>query len=295
MKIFFIVNPTAGRKKALAVWESLKPFIDFPYDFALTEGPGKATAIAKEAVKAGYERIVAVGGDGTVREVARALSGTEALLGVIPAGTGNDFVRSAGISQNPQKALETVKNGKVRCIDLIRVDDNCFINVAGAGLDAEVADAINKNMRFLRGAPAYVTGLFKVLATFAPRRAVIEIDGRVLHRKVWLVSVGNARYYGGGMMICPDALLDDGLLDVCIVNSIGRMELLRFLPSVFTGKHKNHPAYEVFRGKKVRVEFERPTKVHADGDVIGTTPVEFSVEPGALKVITGEYNSASFR
>ncbi|MCG0275111.1 MAG: diacylglycerol kinase family lipid kinase [Thermosediminibacteraceae bacterium] len=295
MKTFFVVNPAAGKRKALTIWNRLKPTVDIPYDFVLTERPGQATDIAREAVKAGYGIIVAVGGDGTIREVIQALAGSEALLGVIPAGTGNDFVRSVGIPHDPKGALEVIKSGKARRIDLIRAGSNFFINVAGAGLDAEVADAVNKSTKFLRGPLVYVMELLRVLATFSPRHVTIEIDGTVVKRKAWLVSIGNARYYGGGMMICPDALVDDGFLDVCIVNEISRIELLRFLPSVFSGNHKNHPAYEVLRGKRVKIQFERPVKVHADGDVIGTTPVEFSVEPGAVKVVTGEHKSASFR
>ncbi|MDN5331439.1 MAG: hypothetical protein PWP45_664 [Tepidanaerobacteraceae bacterium] len=286
MKAFFVVNPTAGKKRALKIWNHLKPLIDFHYEFALTEGPGNATEIARQALRAGYEKIVAVGGDGTVREVVQALSHRKASLGVIPAGTGNDFVRSVGIPSDPKKALEVLKSGKVRCIDLLRAGDSFFINVAGAGLDAEVADAVNKSARFFNGTVTYVVQLIKVLAASTPRHVTIEIDGKTVKRRAWLVSVGNARYYGGGMMICPDALVDDGFLDVCIVNEISKVELLRFLPSVFSGKHKNHPAYEVLRGKKVKIKFNPPAKVHVDGDITGITPVEFSIEPGALKLLT---------
>jgi diacylglycerol kinase family enzyme len=168
----------------------------------------------------------------------------------------------------------------------LRAGDNFFVNVVGAGLDAEVADAVNKSVRFFNGTLTYLVQLMKVLTVYTTRDVTIEIDGKTVKRRAWLVSVGNAKYYGGGMMICPDALVDDGFLDVCIVNEISKAELLRFLPCVFSGKHKNHPAYEVLKGKKVKIKFAPPAKVHADGDVIGVTPVEFSVEPGALKVLT---------
>lgn len=286
MKAFFVVNPAAGKKRSLAIWNRLKTLIDIPYDFALTERPGHATEIAKEAIKVGYGKIIAVGGDGTVREVVQALSHSEACLGVIPAGTGNDFIRSVRIPPEPKRALEIIKNGNVRRIDLLRAGSNFFVNVVGAGLDAEVADAVNKGVKLFNGTLTYLVQLMKVLATCATRDVTIEIDGKTVKRKAWLVSVSNAKYYGGGMMICPDAQVDDGFLDVCIVNEISKAELLRFLPCVFTGKHKNHPAYEVLKGKKVKIEFVPPAKVHADGDVIGVTPVEFSVEPGALKVLT---------
>lgn len=288
MKVFFVVNPNAGKKRALLLWNGLKRFIDIPYEFAMTKGPGHATDIAREAVKTGYKKIVAVGGDGTVREVVQALAHSESILGVIPAGTGNDFIRSVGIPREPEKALEIIKNGSVSCIDLLKAGGNFFVNVVGAGLDAEVADAVNKSIRFFNGTITYVAQLIKVLTFYTPKDVTIEIDGKTIKRRAWLVSVGNARYYGSGMMICPDARVDDGFLDVCIVNELSKAELLRFLPSVFSGKHKNHPAYEVIKGKKVKIEFTPCAKVHADGDVIGITPVEFSVEPGALKVITSK-------
>ncbi|SHM17938.1 lipid kinase, YegS/Rv2252/BmrU family [Caldanaerovirga acetigignens] len=288
MKVFFVVNPNAGKKKALLLWSGLKRFIDIPYEFAITKGPGHATDIAIEAVKTGYKKIVAVGGDGTVREVVQALAYSESLLGVIPAGTGNDFIRSVGIPRKPEKALEIIKNGSVSCIDLLKAGGNFFVNVVGAGLDAEVADAVNKSMRLFNGTITYVAQLIKVLTFYAPKDVIIEIDGNTMKRRAWLVSVGNAKYYGSGMMICPDARVDDGFLDVCIVNELSKAELLRFLPRVFSGKHKNHPAYEVIKGKKVKIEFTPCAKVHADGDVIGNTPVEFSVEPGALKVMTSK-------
>ncbi|MFO7152004.1 MAG: diacylglycerol kinase family lipid kinase [Bacillota bacterium] len=288
MKTFFVVNPAAGKKRAFSIWERLRASIDFPHEFALTQGPGQATEIAREAVRAGYDKVVAIGGDGTIREVVQALAHTEACLGVIPAGTGNDFGRSLGIPPEPRGALEIIKGGYVRRVDLLRSGQNFFANVVGAGLDAEVVDAVNRGPKVMTGTITYVVQLLRVLAGYSTSEVTLEIDGRTVKRKAWLVAVSNARFFGGGMMICPDALVDDGLLDVCIVNEISKAELLRFLPTVFSGKHKSHPAFEVLKGKRVRMEFAPPAKVQADGDIIDFTPMEFSVEPGALRVLAGQ-------
>lgn len=289
MKTLYIVNPVAGRRKSLKIWNTIKEYIKSDFDFVFTEAPGEATQIASRARSQNFTRVVAVGGDGTICEVANGLALSDVELGIIPAGTGNDFARTIGIPPDPVKALDVLERGCPGYIDLGRHEKGFFINVAGVGLDAEVARAVNEDVKFLTGTPAYLYALAMTLLRFSPRKAVIEIDGRKIHRKLWLIAVGNAKFYGGGMMICPDAVVDDGLFEVCIVNDISRLEIIKFLPKIFSGGHKNHPAFEVFRGKQVRIDMDVPTAAHADGDSIGFSPVYFSILPGALKVIGNNF------
>lgn len=285
MNTLFIINPAAGRGRSLKIWNSIKDKIGFPHEFVLTKAPGEAADIAASAHHRGFCRVVAVGGDGTICEVANGIVFKDLEIGIIPAGTGNDFARTVGIPLEPRAALAVLEKGRPEHIDLGKHEKGFFINVAGVGLDAEVARATNEDVKFLTGTPAYVFALMMTLMHFYPRKATIEIDGKTIHRKLWLAAIGNAKYYGGGMMICPDAVLDDGLLEVCLVNDMSRFEILRFLPRVFSGGHKTHPSFEVFRGKKIRIEFEIPTAAQADGDYIGMTPASFSIMPRALKVV----------
>jgi diacylglycerol kinase (ATP) len=292
LKTLFIVNPIAGRKKSLEIWNNIKPHIKSPFDYVLTKGPGDATKIAADAKNQGYTRVVAVGGDGTVCEVVNGIIGTDIELGIIPAGTGNDFVKTLKIPQLPIEALAVIENGYIGTVDVGKHENGYFINVAGVGFDAEVVNTTNVDLKFLTGSFAYITSVVWNLIRYCPREARIEIDGEVYRRKLWLVAVANGQYFGGGMKISPDAVVDDGLFDICMVNDMSRLEILKFLPRVFSGGHKNHRAFEVLRGKQVKIEFSTPTMTQADGEVLGHDSAYFSIIPKALKVIRNNFTSA---
>jgi diacylglycerol kinase (ATP) len=292
LKTLFIINPIAGRNKSKIIWNDIKSHINIPFDYVFTQTPGDARRFAHEAYSQGFKRVVAVGGDGTVSEVVNGIVGSDLELGIIPAGTGNDFVKTLNIPLTPKEALTVIETGKTTMVDLGKSEKGFFINVAGAGFDAEVVNTTNVDIKFLTGTPAYVSGLIINLVRYSPREAQIEIDGKVYHRKLWLIVVANGQYFGGGMKISPDAVIDDGLFDICMVNSMSRLEILRFLPKVFTGAHKTHPALEVIRGRNIKIDFKTPTKVQADGEVIGNTPVSFSIVSKALKVIRNNFTSA---
>lgn len=292
MKTLFIINPIAGRNKSKIIWNDIKSHINIPFDYVFTQMPGDARRFAHDAYSQGFKRVVAVGGDGTVSEVVNGIVGSDLELGIIPAGTGNDFVKTLNIPLTPKEALTVIETGKTTMVDLGKSEKGFFINVAGAGFDAEVVNTTNVDIKFLTGTPAYVSGLIINLVRYSPREAQIEIDGKVYHRKLWLIVVANGQYFGGGMKISPDAVIDDGLFDICMVNSMSRLEILRFLPKVFTGAHKTHPALEVIRGRNIKIDFKTPTKVQADGEVIGNTPVSFSIVSKALKVIRNNFTSA---
>ncbi|MGB4394781.1 MAG: diacylglycerol kinase family protein [Tepidanaerobacteraceae bacterium] len=284
MKTLFIVNPVAGRNNCYRIWNDIKAHIDFPHEVILTKGPGEAKYLAESAVKQGFKRMVAVGGDGTVSEVVNGIVGTDVELGIIPAGSGNDFIKALNIPQRPLDALAVIKKGNSQSVDLGKHDKGYFINVAGAGFDAETLDT-NRNLKILRGSPAYVASVILTLLRHGPEKAKITIDGKRYERKLWLVAVANGQYFGGGMKISPDSAIDDGLFDICLLGDISRLEIIKFLPRVFSGSHKEHKAFEVMRGKEVKIEFETPRLVQTDGEIIGYTPARFSVLPKALKVI----------
>jgi len=284
MKTLFIVNPAAGRNNSNKIWKEIRTYINFAYDFILTKAPGEATEIAKSAVRQGFTRVVAVGGDGTVSEVVNGIAGNDVELGIVPAGSGNDFIKALRVPQRPMDALSVIERGHSQEVDLGKHDGGFFINVAGAGFDAETLNT-NKNIKFLRGPLAYVTSVILTLIRYSPKNAEITVDGKTYYRKLWLVAVANGQYFGGGMKISPDAVIDDGMFDVCLVNEISRFEIIKFLPKVFSGAHRDHKAFQVIRGREVKIEFEAPTMVQADGEIIGHTPVTFSLIPKALRVI----------
>jgi len=286
LSVFFVINPVAGRGRAKGVWSKIQKKIDIKYDYCFTSRAGEATYLAQKAWEQGFNTIVSVGGDGTIREIVKSLAGKEVKLGIIPAGTGNDFARTVGIPEDIEKSLDLIKRGNTRKVDVISCNGEILINAAGAGLDAFVADCVNNEVKFLKGSAAYIFAVIKTLLRFKPQEVEIILDGKVLKKRVWLVTVSNGRYYGGGMMICPTAQPDDGYLDVSIVNEVGKLEILRFLPKVFTGRHTTHRSYETIRGKKVTIKSRSPILVHTDGDIIGVTPKTFEVWPGAINIIS---------
>lgn len=285
----FVVNPAAGRGKARRTWQAIAPLAaDHGATVHFTEGPGHGTDLARRAADAGYDRVVAVGGDGTVSEVVNGLMGTGSALGIIPSGTGNDLCRTLRIPFRAADAAEHALSGATRPIDVGEIEGGrYFINIAGVGFDAEVSRAVNAFPKYLGGTVPYVLGILKTLWRFHPAPMEIDVDGQRYDRKVFLMAVGIAQVYGGGMRMLPDASIDDGLLDICIGGDLGRAEILKLVPKLYSAGHVGHPKIEFARGKRVTVRSPVPVAVHADGDLIGELPKTFLIHPGALSVVSG--------
>jgi diacylglycerol kinase (ATP) len=250
-----------------------------------TTRAGQATELARQAAEEGASLVVAAGGDGTCGEVANGIVGTPARLGILPLGTGNDFARCAGISENLQTAVENLFTGKPRRVDLGWVNGRYFLNIAGCGFDAAVAERVNRGFRFVSGTAAYIAAVVHTLITFKPPHMRITMDDEEVYLRALLCTVANTQSYGGGMRIAPYAQIDDGLLDVCIAQVVGKLEFLRVFPRVYSGTHISHPRFLMRTAQRVRVESTPPAPVLVDGDVMGTTPAEFRVYPAAIEVI----------
>lgn len=250
-----------------------------------TAHAGQATELARQAAEEGVPIVVAAGGDGTCSEVVNGIIGTPARLGILPLGTGNDFARYAGIGENLQIAVENLFTGKPHRVDLGWVNGRYFINIAGCGLDAAVAQRVNRGFRFLSGTAAYIAAVAQTIVTFQPPHMHIVTDHGEFHLRALLCTVANSQAYGGGMRIAPYAQIDDGLLDVCIAQVVSKWEFVRVFPSVFSGTHISHPRFLIQKTRQVRVESTPPAPVLVDGDVMGTTPAEFRIYPGAIEVI----------
>ncbi len=291
MRYFFVVNPVAGLGKSFLVWRKIKEILKekgVNFDYALTKYPKHATKLTMEAVRSGFKNIVAVGGDGTVSEVARGVEREDVVIGTIPAGRGKDFPKSLNIPKDPIKALDLIlKGGKIVEVDHPKVDNDRFINACGVGFDAEVSRNANvtyKNFRAL----SYAISIFTTIVLWKLPEIVIKIDNVVREIPVFFVVIANGPFYGGGMKVSPYSKINDGLLDVVIFHKMSKFTLLWNYPGVYTGgKHVNHERVETLKAKRVEIESKENLYTHADGDIIGNVPKVFKIDGKKLKFIGG--------
>lgn len=231
--------------------------------------------------------MAAVGGDGTISDVAAGVLDTGAVLGIIPAGTGNDLSRSLGIPLAPATAARLLLDGSPHPIDVWRANDEYFLNAAGIGLDAEVAYEANRGGR-LHGMPAYLLALIRALRSFRPLPLEIEGNGARFDGPVTLAALANARSYGGGIPIAPAARPEDRLLDVIVVRALSRPALLAAFPRLLRGAHLSHPAVTTFRAASLRVTGDAATRITLDGELRARLPLAVSLHPSQLPVIVGK-------
>jgi YegS/Rv2252/BmrU family lipid kinase len=280
------VNPSAGGGRA----KSLLPEIEaalashgLENRIVLADGLEHAREGALAAAAAGEVPVV-VSGDGLIGQVGGALAGGEVPLGVIPGGRGNDFARIAGIPTDVQQAVAALAGGHTREIDVGEIDGARFLCIASMGFDSE-ANRIANETKLIKGNLVYAYAALRALAAWKPATFTLDLDGRQRQVRGYSVAVANSRAYGGGMLIAPDAELDDGMLDVVTSAHTGKLRFLANLPKVFKGTHVDEPQVEVERAAVVRVEADRPFTVYADGDPIAELPVTVRLLPRALRVI----------
>jgi diacylglycerol kinase (ATP) len=292
---YFIVNKTSGNGKGLKVWKKIEKLLQekqVNYQVRFTERPKHAVEIAKMVSSEKCDAVVAVGGDGTVHDVANGLIDSNIPLGVIPAGSGNDFARALEIPMDYNKALERILMGKQRKIDIGRIGSEYCITVTGIGFDGNVAHVNNtaKYKKWLNsirlGELSYGLSFLHVLLKYRPVNIELKIDGKSLvFFNVWLIAIANIPNYGGGIRICPDACYHDGLFDICIVHNMTKWNLLLTFPRAFKGKHVLHPGVTMIKGKHVEVTSKLPVIVQSDGEPLTETPVNITIQKEALLII----------
>ena len=295
-----IVNPAAGAFSTRRKWPIISKLlsrIGFPFDFEYTEGVGHAIELARLAASDGYRYLVAVGGDGTVNEVANGIlhstNASTTALGIVSTGTGSDFIRSVGISRNYATACSALTSSKRLSIDVGVVEyqskgqtlERFFVNAAGVGFDAAVVKETERLPKFFGGTVPYIAGLLRTLFIYKNKPVVIRVGDEVESYRVLNVAVANGGYLGGGMHIAPQAELGDSLLDVVIIGDMGKLELLRELPTVYKGTHVNYPKVRMKKATHVTIESPEPVLVYADGELLGECPASFWVVPGALSIV----------
>ena len=305
-KYCLIVNPLAGKGsalKAIPEIESLLNGLGLDYDIILTEHPGHAIQLAKDAGSNGYQTVVAVGGDGTANEVINGLmqdveSGNlSANLAVLPVGRGNDFAFGMGVPQDLEEACKALAEAKTRKIDIGLVkggdypDGRYFGNGVGIGFDTIVGFEAAKLPNFISGIPAYLIAAVKTIFLYfrAPLLRV-ELDNEVIEQTCLLVSLMNGRRMGGSFMFAPESEQDDGLLNLCIVEGISRGEVLKVFPKVMSGTQGEHPAVKMPLSQKVKITaLSGSLPVHADGETIceAGSALEVTILKQQLPMICG--------
>lgn len=287
-KLLFIINPIAGGGRAKDLIPLIKDKMkdnNIDYEIIETTEPRQAIEIVE---KSKIPVVVAVGGDGTVNEVAKGLiKRGNGYLGIIPGGTGNDMCKSLGLSMDPIHALETVIKGKTKKMDIGLANDRCFFNISSVGFDAEVVRNTEKIKTRIKGKTAYILGVLVTLFKYRMKETNIEIDGEQVNKNMLLLAVGNGQYYGGGMRIMPDAKIDDGYLHLCLVKDINNLKLLFLFPSIFKGEHLKYEKHvEIYKAKKILIKTKGEFYLNVDGDLIHTKDkVEFKISPRKLDII----------
>ncbi|HXZ56152.1 MAG TPA: diacylglycerol kinase family protein [Gaiellaceae bacterium] len=291
----FLVNPAAENGSTGRRWPELAhraATLGLNGDALISTRPGELTELAREAAGRA-DLLVAVGGDGTVNEIANGIAGLDVELAVIPRGTGWDFVRTYGIPRRFDDAVKVALGGQTREVDLGRARyrawdggerESWFANIASAGMSGAVAKRTNESSKALGGKISYLWATLTVFARWRNDEVRVTVDGERRSGRMHDVVVANGRYFGGGMMICPDAEPDDGLLDVLLIGDLSKRDLLLTLPKTYRGRHLPHPKAELLRGKAVEVDAAEPLPVELDGEQPGTTPVTFDVVPRSLRL-----------
>lgn len=286
MKI--IANPTAGFGKGkTSIQELYKYKINGDIEILETEGPLDANRIAFESVSAGVSRLGVLGGDGTIREVADVVAGSQIELAILSVGTGNDIARSLGLPYNNLEAsLKIAQNGRSVPIDVGVVGGYHFLSVLGVGFPAQVAYESN-NLKWLGGRLAFVAAIYKAVWKMEPITMDIELDNQSLSIDCTSLLILNTPFTGGGLKFAPNAKINDGLFDIVVVGQIGRLDLMASFPKVYTGNHLNHPSFSLFQSSSVKVSSSLPMEIMLDGDVYGEIPVEAEILSRNLNVVVG--------
>lgn len=300
---FVIVNPNAGNRKGQKDWKRISALFtreEIGITAAFTERKGHAIELTNQAIREGFRKIIVVGGDGTLNEVINGIflqdycPTTEMTIGLIPVGTGNDWGKMFGIPLVYEGAVKVIKESKTLIHDVGVVSYHTsnelhkryFINIAGLGFEALVVKKTNKQKDKGHSNKAiYFLNLLTSLVSYRKTTAEITIDGSTSRARIFSINVGNGRYCGGGMRQTPEALPDDGLLDVTVIREMGRLEIIRNLKLLYDGTILSHPKVDGYRTKNIRISTDSLLYAEADGELLGHTPAEFSIIPASVKVV----------
>ncbi|MBR2026904.1 MAG: diacylglycerol kinase family lipid kinase [Alistipes sp.] len=281
MRTLYIINPISGKGKKQRIARMLEAK---GCKIAFTEYAGHAELLAREATE---DVVVAVGGDGTVNEVARGIVGTDKILGIIPCGSGDGLARHLGLSHNIERAFQTIEEGECKQMDAAEVNDRLFFSVCGVGFDAVVSERFAKSGK--RGLVSYIRQGLKSWLNYAPEKYTIDIDGKELNTEALFITIGNSDQWGNNAKITPLADCCDGVLDITVVDKFNALELPWLAYRLMTGSvHKSRKVH-CYKGKSIRITRQSEGAAHADGDwFIAPKVLDIKILPSALKVIVAK-------
>jgi YegS/Rv2252/BmrU family lipid kinase len=300
-----IVNPNAGRRKGLRDWEKISSLLSkyrLHYNVVFTERSEHAIQLSCSHIEMGIRNIIVVGGDGTMNEVVNGVflqkvcKTTDITLGMITVGTGNDWGRMFSIPSDYEEAIRILLRnhtfiqdaGSVDYLNELVTGSRYFVNIAGMGFDAAVVRKSNRMKERGRGGPLlYLVTIFTSLMNFKHVNALISVDGLATENQIFSMNVGICKYSGGGMIQVPNAIPDDGLFDMTVINSMRKLKVIRSLRRLYDGTINDHPRVDSYTGKSITIESTDRIHLETDGETLGHTPIEFSIIPKSIKVVTG--------
>lgn len=286
-RLLVIINPISGRSSKRNIAERITKSLDLmKYDVTIrfTDYPGHATLLASEAVAEGINVVVAVGGDGTVNEVARALVGTETVLGIVPCGSGNGLARHLQIPMNTRKAIEVINTGEVDAIDVMTVNGQYCFCTAGVGYDAKVSAEYAKEPR--RGLVTYAKKALQGWFKYEPEEYTIELDGQVLTRKAVVITCANANQWGNDFHVAPKASLKDGLIDVTIIHPMKLHNAIMMPLQMLGYSFDKNPDVEMFKASQLIINFKNSTYFHVDGESLACeNRIKITIATSGIRVI----------
>jgi diacylglycerol kinase (ATP) len=285
-KTLFIINPISGGKKKDEVPALIDTYFKGEVTILFTHGVSHASEVAAQAI-GNYDMIVAVGGDGTVNEIASALVNSDAVLGIVPCGSGNGLSRFLGIPMDIKEAIKNLNEGNVAKIDSARANGKPFFNMAGMGFDAHISEVFSHGKK--RGFITYVKSSFQEIVKYKPQTYHIVIDGAKYDRTAFMLSFANSSQYGNNAHVSPQASVQDGLLDVCVIKPFPLYRFLELGIRMFTKTANKSRFVEIIRGKHILVKRDNPGPMHLDGEPeIAGNEIEINVLPRSLNVIVGD-------
>ena len=292
-----VVNPSSGRERGAESAGELAAALRRAFgdvDVVLTGGDGDAERAGREYSAGGGRRLFVAGGDGTVNEALNGVAASGALgdvtFGIFPMGTGNDFAAALGIPLEIPDALEVLLAGRELRVDVGVVNGRHFLNTSGGGFIAEVSVAVTPQLKTIAGRMAYLIGGAQALMEYEPVRATVTAEPGAFRMGlgIYTFAVCNSRLIGGGRLIAPEAIIDDGLLDLCLIEAMGSVEFLNLARKVADGEHVEDPRVRYLQASSISIEFDRETKVNTDGEVLSATRCEYSVLPRAATFLCGD-------
>lgn len=288
-RVVIIFNPAAGQAdQAQASLEQVSQLWrdrGWQVDLAPTQFAGHATELAQNAAHQGYTCAIAAGGDGTVNEVMNGLVGSRTALGVLPIGTVNIWAREMGLPMETQGAAKGLLDAEIVTVDVGQAGDRYFLLMAGIGFDAAVTAQINPREKKWLGAIAYVKQAFHTAWQFRGVRTALRIDGKRIRGRILMIVVGNSQLYGGVVKMTAHAVINDGLLDVCVIKGRSMLVAPLRLLSIFLRNYNRDPKVKYYKARQISITGKRHLPVQVDGDFLGHTPLQFQIKPKALRVL----------